>query len=127
MDAVLVDAPCSGLGVMLNKPDIKYRQTPESVAALVELQARILDTCRRYVKPGGVLVYATCSVLPEENGEQVSAFLGRNPDFALDAEGLASLVPEPFRARAAEGQLQLLAHRDGVDGFYIARMIRRRG
>jgi 16S rRNA (cytosine967-C5)-methyltransferase len=124
LDAVLVDAPCSGLGVMLNKPDVKDRQTPESVAALVKTQARILETCARYVKPGGVLVYATCSILPEENREQVAAFLADHPDFAL--EGLAERVPDALRARVDDGQLQLFAHRDGIDGFYVARMVRRK-
>ena len=122
MDAVLVDAPCSGLGVMLNKPDVKYRQTPESVASLVVLQREILDACCRYVRPGGVLVYATCSILPEENQEQVAGFLARHPEFAPDA--LAPLLPEALRARAQGGELQLFAHRDGLDGFYIARMRR---
>ncbi len=124
MDAVLVDAPCSGLGVMLNKPDVKYRQTPEGVQALVAMQAQILGACSRYVKPGGVLVYSTCSILPEENAGQIAAFLAAHPDFVL--EGLAERLPEALRARATDGQLQLLAHRDGIDGFYIARMVRKR-
>jgi len=122
MDAVLVDAPCSGLGVITGKPDIKYRQTPDTVAAVIETQARILDACCRYVKPGGTLVYATCSILPEENGAQIDAFLARHPEFA--PRGLAERLPERFRGRVADSRLQLFAHQDGIDGFFIARMAR---
>ena len=125
MDAVLVDAPCSGLGVMTGKPDVKYRQSAEAVEALVAAQARILDACCRYVKPGGALVYATCSILPEENGAQVDAFLARHAEFALDAEGLTERLPERFRDKIVDGRLQLFAHQDGIDGFFIARMVRR--
>ncbi len=123
MDAVLVDAPCSGLGVMLNKPDVKYRQTLETVASLVDIQARLLDTCCQYVKSGGVLVYSTCSILPEENAGQIASFLARHPEFV--PEGLAEHVPEALRDQVVDSQLQLFAHRDGIDGFYIARMVRR--
>jgi len=122
MDAVLVDAPCSGLGVITGKPDIKYRQSPEALASLIETQAKILDACCRYVKPGGALVYATCSILPEENGAQIDAFLARHPEFVPD--GLAERLPEGFRDRIADNRLQLLAHQDGIDGFFIARMVR---
>jgi 16S rRNA (cytosine967-C5)-methyltransferase len=121
-DAVLVDAPCSGTGVMLSKPDVKYRQTPESVSALVQIQAALLRTCSRYVKPGGTLVYATCSILPEENARQTAAFLAENPAFTW--QNIAPALPEPLRPLADGGQVQLLAHRDGLDGFYIARMQR---
>ncbi len=124
-DAVLIDAPCSGLGVMLNKPDVKYRQTPEGVADLVALQQRILDACGRYVKPGGVLVYSTCSILPEENCDQVAAFLATHPDFTLDS--LSPYLPDALKDQAEGGQVQFYAHRDGVDGFYIARMRRAKG
>ncbi|MBO4367667.1 MAG: 16S rRNA (cytosine(967)-C(5))-methyltransferase RsmB, partial [Clostridia bacterium] len=75
MDAVLVDAPCSGLGVMINKPDVKYRYRDTAIEELCGIQKRILDTCSRYVKPGGTLVYSTCTVLPDENEKQAEAFL----------------------------------------------------
>lgn len=117
MDAVLIDAPCSGLGVMLDKPDVKYRQTPEGVAALTEIQRALLDTCCRYVRPGGILVYTTCTILPEENAGQIRAFLDRHPEFTLDARPIGGFAPQ-------EAGLQLLAHREGMEGFYIARMIR---
>nr|HML49470.1 16S rRNA (cytosine(967)-C(5))-methyltransferase RsmB [Clostridia bacterium] len=117
MDAVLIDAPCSGLGVMLDKPDVKYRQTPEGVAALAEIQKSLLDACCRYVRPGGLLVYTTCTILPEENAGQVRAFLDRHPEFSLDSRPIGGFAQQ-------ETGLQLLAHREGMEGFYIARMIR---
>ena len=123
MDGVLVDAPCTGTGVMLNKPDVKYRHTPETVAELVKTQAAILSACCRYVKRGGTLVYATCSVLPEENEAQVIQFLGAHPDFQLSA--MPESFPKAIREREGANGLQLMAHRDGLDGFFIARMTRR--
>jgi len=82
-DRVLVDAPCSGLGTLRRNPDLKWRQSPESVAELVAKQAAILDSSARLAKPGGRLVYATCSLLPEENETQVEAFLARHPAYRL--------------------------------------------
>ena len=124
VDAVLLDAPCSGLGVMLSKPDVKYRQSPESAESLAKLQAGLLDACCQYVKPGGTLVYATCSILPEENGEQIGAFLKRHPQFVPDTEGLQKALPSLYADRIENGKLQLFAHRDEVEGFFIARMKR---
>ncbi|MBQ7656979.1 MAG: 16S rRNA (cytosine(967)-C(5))-methyltransferase RsmB [Clostridia bacterium] len=122
MDAVLLDAPCSGLGVMDNKPDIKYRATPESVKELTGIQEKLLDTCCQYVKRNGTLVYSTCSVLPEENGEQVKRFLQKHPEFVLSP--LPDAIDEKFRKEYTDTGLQLLPHRDGVEGFFIARMRR---
>lgn len=124
IDAVLLDAPCSGLGVMLSKPDVRYRQSPDSVQSLVALQSDLLAACCQYVKPGGILVYSTCSILPEENFEQVKTFLKRFPQFELDTEGLRKALPAPFADRAENGMVQLFAHRDGVEGFFIARLKR---
>ncbi len=123
MDAVLLDAPCSGLGVMADKPDVKYRASAESVAELVALQAKLLDTVAPYVKKGGALVYSTCSVLKEENVHQIEAFLARHPEFEL--QPLPDTIPEEFRRHEDVG-LQLLPNRDGVEGFYICRMRRKR-
>lgn len=125
MDGVLLDAPCSGTGVMLSKPDIKYRQTQESVAVLVSTQQKLLEACCQYVRPGGTLVYSTCSILPEENVEQVNAFLKAHSEFHL--EPLGELLPEAIRPHEENGTIQLLAHRDGMDGFFIARMRRSEG
>lgn len=122
MDAVLLDAPCSGLGVMDNKPDIKLRATRESVDGLVQLQEKLLDSCCQYVKKGGTLVYSTCSMLPEENEEQMHRFLQRHPEFVLAP--LPAAIGEEFRSLYGENGLQLLPHRDGVEGFFIARLRR---
>src|SRR5207249_9418317 len=86
IDRVLVDAPCSGLGTLRRNPDMKWRQTPEDVAELVEKQKSILAGAARLVKPGGRLVYATCSILEEDNRGIVEALL-RNAQFALRAVG----------------------------------------
>ena len=123
MDAVLLDAPCSGLGVMDDKPDIKYRATQESVKELTEIQEKLLNTCCRYVKKGGTLVYSTCSILPEENGDQIRRFLAAHPDFALAP--LPASFDERFKAHYTETGLQLLPHRDGVEGFFITRLRRK--
>ena len=125
MDAVLVDAPCSGLGVMGDKPDIKYRLTAESVDALVPIQRGILDACAAYVRPGGLLVYSTCTILPEENVGQVADFLARHPEFEPDNGG--AWLPEALRAGLTDGQIQILPSRDGMDGFFIARLRRKAG
>lgn len=123
MDAVLLDAPCSGLGVMADKPDVKYRVTPESVAEIVATQRKLLDAVAPYVKPGGTLVYSTCSVLKEENVRQAEAFLARHPEFELVK--LPESIPAEFRQHEGVG-LQLLPSRDGVEGFYICRMKRKK-
>lgn len=126
MDAVLIDAPCSGLGVMLSKPDAKYRQTEEGIASLVETQRALLDTCSQYVKPGGSLVYSTCTLLPEENEKQVQRFLAEHKAFEADEAGLRAVMPDFVQDRIDGCMMQLLAHRDGVEGFFIARMKRKR-
>lgn len=124
MDAVLADAPCSGLGVIGEKPDIKYRQSDESLSALPPIQRAILDACAGAVKVGGRLVYATCTILPEENEQQARAFLERHPEFEPDLDG--GWVPEALKPHFKDGMLQILPHRDGIEGFFIARM-RRKG
>ena len=122
MDAVLLDAPCSGLGVMDNKPDIKQRATAEGVKELALVQEKLIDTCCRYVKRGGTFVYSTCSMLPEENCDQVKKFLEKHPEFEIAP--LPSSFDAKFKALYTENGLQLLPHRDGVEGFFIARMRR---
>ncbi len=124
MDAVLVDAPCSGLGVISEKPDIKYRLTPEALDSLPPLQAEILNNCAAFVRPGGLLVYSTCTILPAENADRIAAFLEKHPGFQPDPD--ASWLPERLRGGYSDGMIQLLPCRDGVEGFFIARLRRKR-
>jgi len=123
MNAVLVDAPCSGLGVIADKPDIRTRFDKQELAELVPLQRDILQNCAKFVKVGGLLVYSTCTILPEENEKQVREFLNNNPQFAPDTDD--SWLPEKYRPLMKDGMLQLMQHRDGIEGFFIARMRRK--
>ena len=118
-DKVLVDAPCSGLGVLRRKPDSRWRKSPEQLLELPILQGKILNSAADCVKPGGVLVYSTCTVGSEENDEVVKNFLAQRNDFSLDVTG--RYLPQPRE----EQTVQLWPHVDGVDGFYIARMSRK--
>lgn len=122
-DCVLVDAPCSGLGVADAKPDIKNTVTSEGLAELERIQEQILQTSARYVAKNGTLVYSTCTIRRAENISQVERFLKKNPDFELSA-------PEPIPPSAEKalcgGCLQFLPYRDGVEGFFVAKMIRKR-
>lgn len=125
MDAVLVDAPCSGLGVMGDKPDIKYRLTGATIDALVPVQRAILNACAASVRPGGLLVYSTCTLLPEENEKQIEAFLNLHPEFAPDGDD--RWLPEQLRPHYKDGCIQILPGRDGIEGFFIARLRRKAG
>lgn len=118
-DRVLVDAPCSGLGTLRRNPDLKWRQTPQSVAELCVKQAAILAAAAKLLKPGGRLVYATCSLLPEENAQIVDAFLAAHPDFARRPAGEV-LAAQGIRLEMASEDLQLLPNIHGTDGFYAA-------
>ena len=122
LDAVLLDAPCSGLGVLSQKPDIKLRLKPEDLPAIVQTQHKLLDTVCRYVRRGGTLVYSTCSILPEENALQIQRFLSEHPEYELIP--LPETFPEELRRLQKPDGLQLLGCRDGVEGFFIARMKR---
>ena len=122
LDAALVDAPCSGTGVMNEKPDVKYRVTEEGVQALCRTQKDILDAIAPMVKVGGTLVYSTCSILPQENEEQIRAFLERHPEYEIQPMGAE--LPEKLAAHENALGLQMFAHRDGTDGFYVCRMRR---
>lgn len=117
-DRVLIDAPCSGLGTLRRNPDLKWRQTPESIAELLVKQAAILASASRLVKPGGRLVYATCSILPEENTSIVDAFLAAHPDFVRKSAAEV-LAQQNIELNTGE-ELRLLPHVHGTDGFYAA-------
>jgi 16S rRNA (cytosine967-C5)-methyltransferase len=117
-DRVLVDAPCTGTGTWRRNPDARHRLTERDVAELVVKQAAILDTAARLVKPGGWLVYATCSVLPAENEGQVESFLARTPGFS--AVPLAAAWALPGAPPSAGPALSLSPRRHGTDGFFGA-------
>ena len=117
VDRVLVDAPCSGLGTLRRNPDLKWRQSAAAVAELVAKQAAILEAAATLVKPGGRLVYATCSLLAAENDEVVAAFLARRPEFRLvPAEGI--LAGQGITL--AGEMLRLRPDLHGTDGFFAA-------
>ena len=124
IDRVLVDAPCSGLGTLRRNPDLKWRQSPESVAELVVLQGKILASAARLLKPGGRLVYATCSLLQAENEGVVAAFTAENPTFVpLPALGVLEglKVEKAADLCTASGEfLRLWPHRHATDGFFAA-------
>src|SRR6266853_6665566 len=117
IDRVLVDAPCSGSGTLRRNPDMKWRQTPEDVAELVEKQRSILAAAARLVKPGGRLVYATCSILEEENRGVVEDFLC-NARFTLRSAG--EVLEKGGIRLQMEKYLELWPHRHGTDGFFAA-------
>ena len=118
IDRVLVDAPCTGLGTLRRNPDLKWRQKPSDVEELAAKQRLILESAARLVKPGGRLVYATCSVLDEENRGVVEPFLERHPGFALRPAG--EVLAAERIALDADRYLELWPHRHGTDGFFAA-------
>jgi len=118
IDRVLVDAPCTGFGTLRRNPDLKWRQPESAVAELARKQTAILDSAATLVKPGGRLVYATCSVLPDENEDVVAAFLAAHPDFA-PANAAAELARAGIALDTGTA-LQLLPHVHGCDGFHAA-------
>ncbi|MCZ8215023.1 MAG: class I SAM-dependent methyltransferase, partial [Cyclobacteriaceae bacterium] len=105
-DRVLLDVPCSGLGVLRRNPDAKWKLSPEFIEKVIDLQKNILHDYSMMVKPGGKLVYSTCSLMPTENEKQVATFLANNPDFTLEEE--KHIWPS-----------------EGFDGFYMARVVRK--
>ncbi|MHA6484591.1 16S rRNA (cytosine(967)-C(5))-methyltransferase RsmB [Paenibacillus sp. strain BS8-2] len=128
MDAVLLDAPCSGFGVIRRKPEIKWTKTEGDIAEIGAVQRKLLDSVCELVKPGGALVYSTCTIEREENERQIESFLQAHPEFVLDAEWSPALLKTLREANVIDdsfdGQLQLLPQHFGSDGFYIARMKR---
>jgi 16S rRNA (cytosine967-C5)-methyltransferase len=122
-DRVLVDAPCSGLGTLRRNPDLKWRQTAEGIGELALKQASILSAAARLVRPGGRLVYATCSFLPEENEAIVSAFLAGRAEFQLRparAELASQRILLPVPGAQDDAPLRLYPHVHGTDGFFAA-------
>lgn len=116
-DLVIADVPCSGLGVIRKKPDIRYKST-ESMAGLPVIQSAILENQCKYVRPGGVLLYSTCTILPRENETVVLDFLSKHEEYRAEAFHL------PGDLQAPEGMLTLYPHIHGTDGFFIAKLRR---
>ena len=119
MDVVITDVPCSGLGIIRKKPDIRYKNLAE-MAALPQLQLEILKNQARYVKPNGTLLYSTCTVLRRENEDVVNAFLASNPDFYTEPLALPEEFPENDT-----GMLTLIPGQHDTDGFFICRLRRK--
>jgi 16S rRNA (cytosine967-C5)-methyltransferase len=121
---VLVDAPCSGLGTLQSRPDLRWRADPAAVPALAELQARLLSAAAVACAPGGTLVYSTCTVSAAENERQIRAFLDAHPDFAaIDLQQRFPAWAHP----AAPDHLLALGHVQGSDGFFVAALRREAG
>jgi 16S rRNA (cytosine967-C5)-methyltransferase len=121
----LVDAPCSGVGTWRRNPDAKWRFTTEDLTTVIDLQRRILDSAARLVKPGGRLIYATCSLLPSENAAQVTSFARNHPEFTLlpvaavwaDTIGR---MPDAAGCPTGDRLLQLTPAAHETDGFFVA-------
>lgn len=127
-DAVLVDAPCSGLGVLSRRPDARWRKSSGDIEELSVLQAEILDAAAQCVKPGGVLVYSTCTVGSRENRVQAERFAARHKEFSPSAIGSYMPSDKSCALCSAEGHMvELLPGVSGTDGFFIARFVRESG
>jgi len=124
-DRVLVDAPCTGLGIIRRKPDIKWARTPEEKEEITRLQLNILKASAEYVKPGGVLVYSTCTIGPEENMDVVRNFLDSNSGFYMEGFDEKRISENILKDTAREGYIELFPNIDKTDGFFVARMRRR--
>jgi 16S rRNA (cytosine967-C5)-methyltransferase len=116
-DRVLCDVPCSGFGVISKKPELRYKDPKES-ERLPEIQRAILDNACKYVKRGGLLVYSTCTLLPEENELAVKDFLSRHPEFELVPFAVGKI-------EAKDGYITLFPHLHKTDGFFVAKLIRK--
>ncbi|MEZ9142512.1 MULTISPECIES: 16S rRNA (cytosine(967)-C(5))-methyltransferase RsmB [unclassified Shewanella] len=115
-DRILLDAPCSATGVIRRHPDIKWLRKNSDIEELALLQQQIIDHCWKWLKPGGTMLYATCSILPQENSQQIEQFLQRTPD--------AALAPIAQQSSADDIGWQILPGQNNMDGFYYARLIK---
>jgi 16S rRNA (cytosine967-C5)-methyltransferase len=118
-DIIIADLPCSGLGVIGKKPDIKYNMTKEMMSELAKLQREILTVVVSYLKPGGVLIYSTCTINSDENEDNVRFI---TDSLKLQPESIDTYLPEKLQCETSkQGYLQLLPNKSGVDGFFISR------
>lgn len=125
-DKVLVDAPCSGTGVLNRRSDLRYHRQPEDIESLSRLQLELLQNASTLVKPGGILVYSTCSVEKEENESIVEKFLANNSNFKLESltDIVSAFKNAPFNLPTEAGKFQLLPTMQGLSGFFLARLCR---
>ncbi|MBO4474346.1 MAG: 16S rRNA (cytosine(967)-C(5))-methyltransferase RsmB [Clostridiales bacterium] len=127
-DLVLCDVPCSGLGLLHRKPDIRLSMTYEKMQQILPIQKSILENASARVRPGGYLVYSTCTVNPHENEEQVDAFIASHPEF--ECVSFSSLLPESLllnprlKEESGRGKMTILPDEEGMDGFFIAKLRR---
>ncbi|MGL5510311.1 MAG: methyltransferase domain-containing protein, partial [Microcoleaceae cyanobacterium] len=122
-DRVLLDAPCSGLGTLHRRVDTRWRQTPENITTLAQLQKELLSTAATWVKPGGILVYATCTIHPQENEQVITEFLNQYSQWQItpitdNINKNLDVTPE------APGWLKIWPHKQNMDGFFVARLQR---
>ncbi len=118
-DRILLDAPCSGLGTLHKRPDIRWRQTPEKITELVLLQQELLSNAATLVKPQGILVYATCTINPQENEKVVQLFLDSHPDWSISLPATESILNN---FDISQGWIKVYPHRHNMDGFFMVRL-----
>ncbi len=119
-DRILLDAPCSGLGTLTKKPDIKWKRQPEDIPRLAQTQMELLNNAARLLKPGGVLVYSTCTHEPEENFQLIKSFIQNHPEFIV--EDASKFVNRDVVT--PDGCVETLPHRHGMDGSFAVRLVK---
>jgi 16S rRNA (cytosine967-C5)-methyltransferase len=122
VDRVLLDAPCSGLGVLSRRPDARWTKKPEQIEELSRLQTDMLLSVAEFVVPGGVLVYSVCTLTRQETRLVVERFLRVREDFYI--EDISPYLPEALHADVRDGMIQLLPHKHGIDGLFMAKLRR---
>jgi len=124
-DRILLDVPCSGLGVIRRKPDLKWSKQEKDIMGLTRVQSEILEEVSPLLKPGGILVYSTCTMALEENQQMVNNFINKHPEFKLDDQ-IKDLLPAEILEKidVESGMLQILPHQFHTDGFFISRLIK---
>lgn len=122
VDRILVDAPCTGLGVLRRRVEARWRRTPEQIQEFSKLQSEILDSICQYIKPDGILVYCTCTIEPEENEQVIEKFLDTHKEFQL--QNISLFLPKSVDFTSEEGYLRIYPHLHNMDGFFAARMKR---
>lgn len=120
-DKILLDVPCSGLGIIRRKPDIKYKENITDFDELLTLQRKILNNAKNYLKPGGIMVYSTCTINPKENLEQIKLFLCENPDFKIDEIKSPHITGE-IKEKALAGYIEIYPDTEKSDGFFVCRL-----